>query len=346
MTARRRTLRDIADALGLSVNTVSRALAGKSDVSERTRRLIEAEAERIGYVPNIQARSLVLGSMMTVGLVITNPSNPFYAQLISAIEWACRSEGYSLVLGITEESPEVEAATVDALLRSGVDGAIAVPVQGDAEPWHKLRRAGIPTVLVNRDLPGPDWDLVGTDNVLGAREATRVALRQGARSVVLLEEDLPISTIEQRIAGFRQALTEAGLSAGDSSVVTVPTRRNADAALPWQADEGYRLAQELLEERQVDAVVVGNDYFALGLYRAIAERGLRIPDDIAVVGFGDYPFAAYLSPALTTVRLPAAEVGRRAVELLLRRLHDASDHPPARVLVPPGLVERASSRRA
>ena len=344
--ARRATLRDIADALGLSVNTVSRALAGKSDVSQRTRMLIEAEAERIGYVPNLRARSLVLGSVMTIGLAITNPSNPFYAQLISAIELATRAAGYSLVLGISEESPAVESATVDTFLRSGVDGVIAVPVQSGEDPWARLRRAGIPGVLVNRDLPGSGWDLVGTDNELGAYLATRAALRGGARSVVLMEEDLPISTIEQRVAGFRRALTEAGHRVGDDAVVTVPTRRAAEAALPWQADEGHLLARSLLADRDIDAVVVGNDYFGLGLYRAIRERGLRIPDDVAVVGFGDYPFAGYLDPALTTVRLPAAEVGRQAVDALLRRLRDESTAPADRRLVAPTLAERASARPA
>lgn len=344
--ARRRTLRDIADVLDLSVNTVSRALAGKSDVSERTRRLIQAEADRIGYVPNIQARSLVLGSMMTIGLVITNPSNPFYAQLISAIELTSRAAGYSLVLGISEESPEVESATVDTMLRSGVDGAIVVPVQAGKDPWRRLRLAGIPGVLVSRDMPGSGWDFVGTDSALGAHEATKVALRQGARSVVLLEEDLPISTIQQRIDGFRLALVEAGMPPTADNVIKVPTQRTHDAALPWQADEGYRLAQEVLDERKVDAVVVGNDYFALGLYKAIAERGMRVPDDIAVVGFGDHPFSAYLNPALTSVRLPAAQVGRSAVELLLRRLQDDGSGPAEHRLVPPTLIERASSRPA
>lgn len=342
-STRRRTLRDIAESLDLSVNTVSRALAGKEHVSVQTRQLIEREAERIGYVPNNQARSLVRGSAMTIGLVITNPSNPFYAQLISSIELAGRAAGYSLMLGLSEESPEVETATEDTLLRSGVDGAVIVPVQAGGHSWSRLRNAGVPVVLVNRDLPGLGWDMVATDNALGVEAATRAALRQGARSIVLFEEDLPITTVEQRIAGFRRALDEAGLSDGADRVITVPTRRSNQVALPWQADEGYRLAQEVLSQREVDAIVVGNDYFALGVYKAISERGLRIPDDIAVVGFGDYPFSGYLNPPLTTVRLPAAEVGRAAFSVLLERLN-GSDRPMEHRLIAPALIERGSSR--
>lgn len=341
---RRATLRDIAGALGLSVNTVSRALTDKDQVSEQTRRLIRAEAERIGYVPNSGARSLVLGSTMTIGLAITNPSNPFYAQLISAIETHARAAGYSLLLGISEESAELESVAADSFLRAGVDGAIVVPVQSGPDPWQRLRRARIPAVLINRDLPRSGLDMVGTDNAAGAYRATRAVLDRGARSVVMLEEDLPVTTIVQRISGYRKAMAEDGLDATHAQVIKVPTRRHDQAALPWQADEGYRLAQELLDGREVDAVVVGNDYFALGLYRAISERGLRVPEDIAVVGFGDYPFAGYLNPGLSTIRLPSARVGQVASELLLARIAGHGPRRRARRLITPELVERGSLR--
>lgn len=340
---RRRTQRDIAAALGLSVNTVSRALSGKDGVSEETREAIRSEADRVGFVPNLRARSLVLGSAMTVGLVITNPSNPFYAQLISAIELRGRSVGYSLLLLVSDEAEENERAAVDSLLRSAVDGAIVVPVQGGTNPWSRLADSGVPTVFVNRDLPEAGCDLVGTDNERGAYEATRHVLGRGARSVVLLEEDLPITTITQRIAGFTSAMAEAGLPVAEETVVRVPTRRYDQIALPWQADEAYRVAQGLLDRGdRPDAVVVGNDYYALGLYRALAERGLSIPGSMRVVGFGDYPFAGFLAPPLSTVRLPAAEVGTEAMDLLLRRI-DQLGADPVKRLLPPTLIVRGST---
>ena len=149
----RATLKDIAATLGLSINTVSRALAGKDAVSEQTRALIQAEADRQGYVPNAMARSLVVGSAMALGLVITNPSNPFYASLISAIEHRARLHGYSLVLMVSEESLANEQRAAKDLQRWGVDGAIVVPVQHGADHWRKLQASGVPLVLVNRDLP-------------------------------------------------------------------------------------------------------------------------------------------------------------------------------------------------
>lgn len=345
---RRRTLKDIGDALGLSVNTVSRALSGKDSVSEETRALVQAEADRIGYVPNLQARSLVLGSVMTFGLVITNPSNPFYAQLISAIEMRGRAAGYSLLLVVSDESEEYEATAVDSLLRSAVDGAIVVPVQsdmgrGESSPWSRLERAGIPAVFVNRDLPEFGRDFVGTDNESGAADATRHLIARGARSVMMFEEDLPITTITERIAGFTGAMRAADLAVPDGSVIPIPTRRYEKMALPWQADEAYRVAQRLLDDgARPDAFLVGNDYYALGLYRALTERNLTVPGDVMMVGYGDYPFANFLAPPLSTVRLPAAEVGGTAVDLLLERI-GGSTAEPAKRFVAPELVIRASS---
>ena len=344
---RRHTLRDIALALNLSVNTVSRALAGKDGIGEKTRALVRAEAERVGYVPNTLARSLVLGSAMTFGLVITNPSNPFYAQLISGIELRARALGYSLLLAVTDESEEHEARAAESLLRSSVSGAIVVPVQGQLDSWRRLGPLGIPTVLLNRDLPDLNYRFVGTDNELGAYLATSHALSRGARSVIVLEEDLPITTIANRIAGFRRAMAEAGLSVPRGSVISVPTRRQQRAALPWQPEEAYRVARRLLRRSRLpDAVVVGNDYFALGLYRALREHGLNVPDDLMVIGFGDYPFSGFLSPSLTTVRLPAAEVGSTAVDLLLEEIAGRGNARPRTQLIAPTLVVRESTRPA
>ncbi|MGC4943196.1 LacI family DNA-binding transcriptional regulator [Kribbella sp. DT2] len=342
--ARRATLRDIAGALGLSVNTVSRALADKDSVSAATRAAVRAEAARIGYVPNSLARSLVLGSAMTLGLVITNPSNPFYAQLISSIELGARAQGYSLLLLVTDESAENEQRATEALLRSAVDGAIVVPVQDDWDHWRRVRDSGIPMVFVNRDVPELDCDMVGVDNERGGYEATTHLIAGGARRLLVLEEDLPITTTADRVAGFRRAMADAGLEVSAGSVRAVPTKRYDSLALPWQPEEAYRVASAVLASgERPDGIVTGNDYFALGLLRALAELGLGVPGDVAVTGYGDHPYAGYLQTPLTTVRLPAAEVGTTAVELLLRRIRERSSDRPRKILIRPELVVRAST---
>ncbi|WP_406047626.1 LacI family DNA-binding transcriptional regulator [Kribbella sp. NBC_00889] len=341
--ARRPTLRDIAAALGLSVNTVSRALGDKDSVSPKTRAAVQAEAARIGYVPNTLARSLVLGSAMTLGLVITNPSNPFYAQLISSIELRVRAQGYSLLLLVTDESAENEQRATEALLRSAVDGAVVVPVQAEWDHWRRVRDAGIPLVFVNRDVPELDCDMVGVDNERGTYEATSHLIAGGARRLLVLEEDLPITTTADRVAGFRRAMSDAGLKVKDDTIRAVPTKRYDSLALPWQPEEAYRFAQTLLSDRHPDAIVTGNDYFALGLLRVLAELGLAVPDDVAITGYGDHPYAAYLQTPLTTVRLPAAEVGTTAVDLLLQRLRNPGTERPRKTLIRPELVVRASA---
>lgn len=344
--SRRVTLKHIAKSLGVSVNTVSRALTGKDSVGEETRARIKAEAERLGYVPNPMARSLVLGSAMTIGLVITNPSNPFYARLISAIEHRGREAGYSLMLLLTEESPDGDQTAAHTLLRWGVDGALVVPaVQGDGEHWARLSDSGIPLVCLNRDLPGLELDCVGVDYEGGAYEATRHLVDAGARTLCLMEEDLPISPVADRLTGYRRALADAGIT-GDW-VLSVPTRRRESLALPWEPADAYRLAQEIVRGDDLpDAIMVGNDYFALGVYRALTEAGLRVGEDVLVGGFGDHPFAAYLNPSLTTVALPSADIGTTAVDLLLRRMkgQDDDDRADKRKL-PAELVVRSSSRR-
>lgn len=346
MTPRRRaTLRDIAAALDLSVNTVSRALAGKDAVSAETRERVRAEAERLGYVPNTMARSLVQGNAMTLGLVITNPSNPFYTRLISAIEERGRVRGYALMLMVTEDSVDNERRVADELMRWGVDGVLAVPVQHGHDHWERLRKSGTPVVLLNRELPGLDADLVGVDYYDSARRAAEHLVAGGARELYLVEEDLDISPVAERIRGFEAVLAEHGIAMDDDHLVKVPTRRREASSQPWDPVDSYEIGRALA--RRVEpgaAVLAGNDYFALGVYRAFTEHGLSVPGDVRVAGHGDHPFAAYLAPPLTTVRLPAAEVGATAVDRLLDRLGDAPDAgSPRQTLLPAELVVRASS---
>ena len=342
---RRVTMREIAAAVGVSVNTVSRALAGKDSVSEDTRAHIQAEAERLRYVPNSMARSLVLGAAMTVGLVITNPSNPLYSKLISTIEQHGRAHGYSLLLVATEENVENEQRAAHELLRWGVDGAIVVPVQTETAHWHRLPAAGLPIVFLNRDLPESASDFVGVDNVAAVYQATQHLLSMGAEQIYVLEEDLPISTIDQRIEGFTKAMTEAGRDVPDHAIVRVPSRRQDTSVFPWEPGESYAAARELIATvDQPSAIMVGNDLFALGVYRALGEAGLRVPQDVLVVGFGDHAFSGFITPPLTTVRLPAADIGTSAFDLLLSRLEGVDEEwPPQKVLLPPELIVRGSS---
>ena len=336
------TLKTIAESLGVSAKTVSRALAGKDSVGEELRARIRAEADRLGYVPNSMARSLVSGSAMTLGMVITHPANPFYAALISAVEERCRANGYSLLLVVTEEDLETERDAAQALLRWGVDGAVVIPVQEGAEHWQPLRDAGVPIVLVNRGLAGMPCDFVGVDHERGSYEAASHLLDRGASSIHLLEEDVPFSSAADRRAGFQRALAERGLPA-DGAITLVPQSEHGRRVLPWEPEAAYHCARQLVSRLEPGAAVLtGSDYFALGLYRALTEKGIEVPAHVSVIGHGDLPFAAYLQPALASVRPPADEIGARAADLLFARI-EGSTGPAVNICLPPELKIRASA---
>lgn len=343
---RRRTLQDVADAVGLSTNTVSRALRGESGMRETTRERIRREADRLGYIPNVRARALAVGSLRTIGIVLTNITYPFYADLLSAVEWHAAEEGYRIVLLLTDESAEREQAAAESVIQSGLDGVIVVPVQARRNPWRRVDQTGIPIVVVNRELSDLEVETVSTNHRLGAYAATTHLAEQGSRSIVMLEEDLPISTINDRIQGFQDALSDAGIDVDKRSIVMVPSRRSTRAARPWEAGDAYRLTADLFSRGyRPDGFVLGSEYFALGVFQSLREQGLRCPEDTLVVGYGDHPFAEFLNPALSTVRLPAAEVARVATELLLRRLRGENVTSTEPILIESELVVRCSTLR-
>lgn len=343
---RRRTLQDVADALGLTANTVSRALNDKPGVSAATRALIKAEAERIGYVPNAHARSLVLGSRKTIGVIVTDLANPFFNDLVSEIEEQAIGAGYTVMLLLSDEDPDRERAAIDTALRAGVDGIIGVPVQGRGSPWSVVEKAGIPLVLAAREAPGTDVDFYSNDNEAGRRMTTDVIIDRGARDIVVIEEDLRISTVAHRVTGYRHALERRNIPFDSHNILLVPSRRTMRGASLWRGEDAYRVASELLDSgRRPDAFIVGNDYFALGLYTALRERGIRIPEDVLIIGWGDYPFSRFLDPPLSTLRLPSVEVARRASTRLLQLLDGSADPGKVVEYIQPELVLRGSTNR-
>lgn len=334
---RRASLKDIARNLGLSVNTVSRAMSGKDGVSAETRERVQAEAQRLAYVPNTFARSLVRGSSRMISLLIANPANPFYADVVHAIEERCRQLGYTLLLQITNETEEDERRAADSLLWSAADGALVVSTQHTRDHLERLRYA-IPLVLINRDVPDLESDFVGVDNERALDELTTHVLSAGASSVVLLEDDLRLSTITSRLAGLRAAV--ARTPGATWEVAPVPTPRSGRSPLP---DEARAVVRAVVDRPQrPDAIIAGTDYYALAAYEALDDAGLAVPDDVLVAGVGDYPFAPYLRPSLTSVRLPAQEIGTWAVDALVERI-TGSTAPPRSRLLPPVLVERGST---
>lgn len=344
---RQPTLQDLADVVGLTANTVSRALNDRPGVSEATRALIKAQADRLGYVPNIHARSLVLGSRKTIGVIVSNISNPFFADLVSEVELQAQQAGYTVLLLLSYESADRERDAIGRALRAGLDGLIAAPVQERSDAWAPVIKAGIPLVLVSRELPELGVDFFSTDNEAGIGLSTDAVLARGARDVVLLDEDMPFSTIRLRIEGFKRALERHGLAFDPRNhLALVPPARSFRVSQSWHADDAYRVASDLLDRgRRPDAFVVGDDYYALGLYRALSERGIAVPGDVLVMGWGNHPFTRFMEPALSTLLLPSQDVASRATRRLLDRIEGRADSQVVTERIVPELVLRASTQR-
>jgi|GEM_PF-2434202 len=337
--SRRPTLDDLASALGLSANTVSRALSGKDGVSRRTRELVTKEAVRIGYVASPSAPS----ASRTIALTVTSASNAFITDLIGSIEAACRTAGHPIVLRITEESRDQEASAIESMLSEGHAGAIVIPVQGDGDLWTPLRNSTMPIVALAREIPTVTSDFVGVDHHAAMYSATRHLLSSGARSVLLLDEDLETTTVAERRRGFEEAILDYPDARGE--IVQVPARRFESSLEPWQPEEAHRRCLEVFDRgTDVDAIMLADDYYALGALRAAKERGISVPDDLLIMGYGDHAFSSYLTPALSSVDLSSRLVGEIAVSMLLQRIA-GSDGPPVHRLVKPTLSIRESSVR-
>lgn len=340
----RPTLNDLAGTLRLSVNTVSRALAGKDGVSDRTRALVLDEASRSGYltVPEPRRRPDRSRSR-TLAVTIPSATHLFSSELLGAVEDGARANSFALDVFTTGESAAQERGVAATLAEGSFAGAVIIPVQDVGSPWPELARSGLPLVTVSREVPGLGADLVTADNEGGAYAAARHLLAQGCRRVVQFEEDLDISTIAHRRRGFARALDE--LDDATSETILVPTRRFEAAEPRWRASEAYGACLALLQSgRSFDGVVVGDDYFALGVLRALSEHGRDVPRDVLLVGYGDHPYGPWLCPSLSSVRVPTQLIGEVAVSLLLQRIGGDTGGPVRRFLRTE-LVTRGSSAR-
>jgi LacI family transcriptional regulator len=325
--------KDVAELAGVSPAVVSYVLnGGPRSVAPATRARVLDAVERLGYRPNGIARSLRVNRTMTLGLVVPDTSNPFFAELARAVEEAAFDAGYTLVIGNATENQARQTAYVRTFLQRQVDGLLLVPAHGPVECLPELRESGKPLVVLDRRIPslgGVAQILV--DNRGGAAEATRHLLRHGRRRVACIAGPRDVMPTTDRVAGWRQALIEAGMRPTKSLIRHVPFGRRA----------GYRAAQDLFAGLRPDAVFAASDEQASGVLRALAELGLTCPDDVAVASFDGIAPSAYSVPALTTMAQPFGELGRMALARLLGRMADPAARGAVTVL-PVSLVARGS----
>lgn len=326
------TIREVALRAGVSPSTVSHIINNTRFVAPETRARVLAAMAELNYRPNVLARSLRRGETHTIGLILPDSANPFFAEIARAIEDAAFRAEYNVILGNTENNLEREQVYVDVFVQKQVDGLIFVATGDQSPSLEELLRLGIPVVVVDRRLPGLQADTVLTDNLQGGLQATRYLLERGHRRIGCITGPSHLTPSADRVVGYRQALTEYGVPIDERLI------RRGD----FHPHSGYALTHELLQcDPPPTALFVCNDLMALGALRALAETGRQVPHDCAVVGFDDIELASYANPPLTTIRQDKAALATMAVQFLRERIA-RTDIPARTYIVATTLVERLS----
>jgi LacI family transcriptional regulator len=327
------TIKDVAALAGISYTTVSHVLNKTRPVSDEVRRKVEAAIIQLDYVPSAVARSLKAKATSTIGLLIPNGINPYFAELARGIEDYCERNGFCVILCNSDDNPEKQRSYLRVLLEKRVDGLIVSSVGGDAGLADGLAAVRTPMVIVDRDLEGIVADLVRIDHELGAYLATCHLLALGHRHIACICGPAKTSVAQMRLAGYRRAMREAQVPVPAEWVV------ESDFTSPG----GYQAAIGLLEQNAPTAIFAGNDMIGIGVLRAAAERNIRVPSDLSVIGFDDIQMSRYVYPALTTVGQSILQLGEMAAEVLLRRIAAPAGRAVEQRIVKPSIVLREST---
>lgn len=326
-------LADVARHVGVSNATVSRVLANKPHVSEELRQRVLAAVEELGYQPSRLARSLQGRRSKIIGVIISDIQNPFFTHLVRAVEDIAYAHEHAIFLCNTDEDSTKEDMYVNLMVAEHVAGVVAAPAVEKPEKWQKLSNVNIPVVLVDRRLPGASMDTVVTDNVGATVRLISHLIENGHRRIGAVLGTPQITTGRERYEGYVQALKAHGLLVLPELVRQGIPRETV----------GYQLTCALLElPEPPTALFTGNNLLTLGALRALQERCIQIPEDMALAAFDDLDWMSLMQPQLTVVTQPTYALGKLAAELLFQRLAD-SDRPPQEIVLEPDIVVRKSS---
>jgi LacI family transcriptional regulator len=329
------TIREVAKQAGVSIATVSRVLNGSTTVDPVLAERVQTLVARLKYQPSRAARTLAGQGSTLIGLLVTDMQNPFYLDLIRGVEEVAQQHGYLVVVCNTLENARKEAKYLEVLAAEPVAGAVVVPTHGQIAGIEHLRERNIPVVAVDRRVEDRSLDCVTIDSMAAAREAVAHLIANGYRRIGMIGGPKSITNANERVAGYRKALQDAGLP--------------RDAALELRgtligADVGMRLADKLLDlDPPVDAIFAANNRLTIGALRAIRSRGKRIPEDIALVGFDEIDWAVPELISITTILQSAYELGSTAANRLIQRLQKP-DAPRQEIVLQHQLSIGASSR--
>lgn len=330
------SVKDVAEAAQVSVGTVSNVLNRPDKVAPATVERVHAAIAELGFVRNDAARQLRAGRSRSIGMIVLDASNPFFAAVARGAEERAADDHLSVLLGNSDEDPDREDGYLDLFREQRVNGVLITPAAGDIDSLRRLQDAGIPVVLVDAELPDTSFPSVSVDDVEGGYLAVAHLLQTGRRRIAFVGGPATLPQVAHRLEGARKAVDEtldAALDVLEMPGLTVLHGRTA----------GERIAALPAGDRP-DAVFAANDLLAVGLLQGLAIFGtLRVPEDIALIGYDDIDFASATIVPLSSIRQPAREIGRTAVDLLLKALDDPAGDYERRVRFRPTLVVREST---
>lgn len=329
----RATIDDVARASGVSNATVSRVLSGYEFVKETTRTRVLETVERLGYVANLQARSLAGGRSQIIGLLVPNLDNGYVGTIMQGIDRELARANYDVLLYTSHRHPSKESFYVDAIANGLTEGLLLIAPLVPSTYLDALRGQNFPYVLIDQTDATENSSVVDATNYQGAYEATRYLSQLGHARIAFVTGSLAVRSAIDRLHGYKAALVDCD----------IPVREELIVEGDYQQETGYEVAKSLLQRVNPlpTAIFASNDLSAFGAMDAARECGLRIPDDISIIGFDDIPQASFVYPKLTTVRQPLEQMGQVAVKMLLEQIEDQS-RPPQRVALATQLVIRDS----
>nr|WP_026341810.1 substrate-binding domain-containing protein [Actinomadura atramentaria] len=329
-------MKQVAERAGVSPGTVSNVLNRPERVAAATRERVERAIRDLGFVRNGSASTLRAGHSSTLGLLVLDLANPFFTDVARGVEETAGERGYAVILATSADSAERQARNIRVLAEQRVRGVLLTPVGDEAERADMLRERGVPVVLLDHPTPRASQCSVSVDDVAGGELAVRRLLDGGARDVAYVTGPASLRQCADRRRGALRALRAAGLGRDALRELTMPA---------MNPRAGHEAGQRLLaDDRPLpDAVFCANDLLALGVMRALLAAGVKIPQDVALIGYDDIEFSAAAAVPLCSVRQPTYQLGRIATELLLEECDDPSGHAHQQVMFQPELVVRESS---
>jgi LacI family transcriptional regulator len=332
-------MKDIAKELGVSVITVSKVLRNHPDVGDETRERVLARVKELDYQPNLAARSLVTGRTYLVGLVVPDLLHPFFAEIAKALSDVLRESGYYLIISSSEEDPALEEQEINQLLARRLDALIIASCRATVDLFFRIEKQKTPYVLIDRSLPGLSASFVGVNDEAVGTLATRHLIEIGCKRIAHIRGPETSPGI-RRVEGYNRALAQAGLKVMDGYVIT---ERKGDVGTKQHGSDAMR--QLLSLKPRPDGVFCFNDPLAMGAMNYALDQGLRIPEDIAIIGCGNLHYDDSLRAPLSSIDQHSRRIGEEAGRITLGILSSKVRPKPETVVLQPELIVRRSTQR-